>query len=267
MSRLVDECPECGYSLTGLPDQGVCPECGHDYDQSMLVLHGAARGRFAEFGNATTRGAIGRVAWVFCCLVMAGATVSWWWRRQPVMLLLLTAGSALGVLTVIRRLRSDRPGLANVYLRPDGFLQRDHDDRTLLYTLYRATSVVLAVVVFPLIVLAPDGAPAWVGTSGVAAAALIFCGAFAFHAVARHGRSRAEVFEHWRRSWHEVGRCQLEPAGNSHFRLRLRARKQDSRRELADLEFPCTTERAGRLDAMINAWIASAHRPASTATR
>ncbi|MBI1189327.1 MAG: hypothetical protein GC200_01415 [Tepidisphaera sp.] len=25
-------CHRCGFSLEGLPDQGICPECGHIYD-------------------------------------------------------------------------------------------------------------------------------------------------------------------------------------------------------------------------------------------
>lgn len=29
-------CPHCRYSLTGLPRQGVCPECGGDYDTDTL---------------------------------------------------------------------------------------------------------------------------------------------------------------------------------------------------------------------------------------
>jgi hypothetical protein len=31
-------CPGCDYSLEGLPDEGVCPECGRPYDQQFIVL-------------------------------------------------------------------------------------------------------------------------------------------------------------------------------------------------------------------------------------
>ena len=30
-------CPECGYNLSGLPDEGACPECGVTYGQEIVV--------------------------------------------------------------------------------------------------------------------------------------------------------------------------------------------------------------------------------------
>src|SRR4051812_18501251 len=50
--RFVDVCPGCGYSLEGLADEGVCPECGRSYDQRTLILYGAARGAHGDLSNA-----------------------------------------------------------------------------------------------------------------------------------------------------------------------------------------------------------------------
>jgi len=111
--------------------------------------------------------------------------------------------------------------------------------------------VVLAVAVFSL----PGDRLTGVGTAGLAVAGLILLGALVFHFVARSGRSNLEAFAHWKRPWRAVRECLLEPVGDSRFRLRLRSQRWDSPRDLADLEFPCTPQRARRLEALITRWI------------
>jgi len=38
MQNDASSCPDCGYSLAGLPASGTCPECGFDYDPHARVL-------------------------------------------------------------------------------------------------------------------------------------------------------------------------------------------------------------------------------------
>jgi hypothetical protein len=49
----VSHCPKCAYELTGLPDEGLCPECGRAYDQTCVFLYGTALGEHAGVHNAT----------------------------------------------------------------------------------------------------------------------------------------------------------------------------------------------------------------------
>ena len=35
---MIDDCPSCGYSLVGLPDEHRCPECGLEYERDSLVF-------------------------------------------------------------------------------------------------------------------------------------------------------------------------------------------------------------------------------------
>jgi len=41
---MISRCPNCGYSLRGLPEEYLCPECGFSYDVNCVV--------FAEPRNA-----------------------------------------------------------------------------------------------------------------------------------------------------------------------------------------------------------------------
>lgn len=52
MTRTLDNCPECGYSLEGLPAEHRCPECGLFYDE-LSVPH-----------RRVNRGAMGQVSGV-----------------------------------------------------------------------------------------------------------------------------------------------------------------------------------------------------------
>ena len=55
----VEVCPDCGYSLEGLPEEGHCPECGRRYDSSLIVLYGWGRDDHANVGNCTPETLVG----------------------------------------------------------------------------------------------------------------------------------------------------------------------------------------------------------------
>lgn len=78
-------CPVCGYALAGLPYPGTCPECGTEYDPSILVLSGVACGNHANLGS----GKLGMGIWV-----LAGAAT-------PGLMLLLGSNRLLRMLGML----------------------------------------------------------------------------------------------------------------------------------------------------------------------
>jgi hypothetical protein len=57
-------CPGCDYSLERLPAEGVCPECGRQYDQRVAILSGLGRGIYDALPGGTWRGIAVQLVWV-----------------------------------------------------------------------------------------------------------------------------------------------------------------------------------------------------------
>jgi hypothetical protein len=116
--RWTDICPVCGYSLNGLPDVGVCPECGEKYDTSEIILYGWPCGSHAsplnDFGSGVllilVLGAIGGFLWS--------------WGITYVRVVVIPPTVVVGVLIISRWIR-DRRGTVQVRLTNRGAVQYD----------------------------------------------------------------------------------------------------------------------------------------------
>jgi hypothetical protein len=114
------ECPSCGYALEGLAPQGRCPECGGRYDQSAVVLHGYAAGRFADVATARPWHAAGIAgAWVLLFLLWVRDWVRHG-RRDEFGMYCAVVGVAWLGWTLWKRWTRDMPGLVQVRLNASG---------------------------------------------------------------------------------------------------------------------------------------------------
>lgn len=112
-------CPGCGYQLEGLPPAGTCPECGRGYDPGIVILHGYARGGYADL--ATARPGVAVVL-----TLLYGLMVLKWLTRSgadPFNLLCVALFLPIILWGLWRRWTNDLPGLIQVRLSDEGCCQ------------------------------------------------------------------------------------------------------------------------------------------------
>lgn len=134
----LERCLACAYDLTGLPAEGVCPECGQPYDAGTVELTGTARGSHVTFVNASPSYVLLRLLpW----MVVAGGLVLFliWTIGQaflPLAMIFALSWPGLAV-GVVRRCISGR---AVVRLRMNfaGIVQDDDADEPPAATTIRA---------------------------------------------------------------------------------------------------------------------------------
>jgi hypothetical protein len=121
-------CPECDYPLEGLPEVGVCPECGRPYDTKYLVLRGYVVGRDASYATGTRK----QMIWSLCgwslffvFQIYQLGTTTRPRRVQDVLLMIGVFAPMLWTLVALvwRRSTLDGPP-CQLWLCPDGYWLR-----------------------------------------------------------------------------------------------------------------------------------------------
>lgn len=123
VARWSEVCPVCDYLLTGLPDAGICPECGEKYDTSAIILNGWFSERLARNSGAPRH----TVAWILP-VAMWGVALFFILRVPGIGFARVTmfAPAIYGLLPMIDLIGTRNTGRVQVRLNDWGAAQYNH---------------------------------------------------------------------------------------------------------------------------------------------
>ena len=120
-------CPECGYALDGLPDDGRCPECGRAYDRAELTLFGSALGTTAGTAKASRWKVAGHAAFLGLIIVGNMGVLAVMRPRDPVVRVLMVLLLAQAGFFLFARLTAPVRATVRVRLGAAGASQEPAD--------------------------------------------------------------------------------------------------------------------------------------------
>jgi hypothetical protein len=250
LTTLAGLCPECEYALTGLPPRGRCPECGREYDQSIIVLRGWASGELATGLGGRRRDA---VPLAVSLIVLISIMASYHRIMTPELYLLLITAMLPLFRIVLEQLLVDRQEPVRVRLTAFGF-----DQRVDLATgsIGKFVQPVLIMLMWMLFFVAMG----WLLSRRTLHAGIIIV--MAGPGVVMLGMELFRAAKRWRQPlqrWRSVTRCSLSLLEEDRYRLRVEELSYWRRKEkeLVDFEFRAIPERVELIRRQIDGWLAA----------
>jgi|GEM_PF-6800655 len=118
------QCPNCGYSLEGLPASGACPECGSKYSEDEIVLYGW----MPHWGEVHTMRGVTNYAVIGGVMMIAGVVLSLATSNDVFMwITMLGLGFAIQApiqWDILKRYKDDNTGPRRLQLSPHGYGSR-----------------------------------------------------------------------------------------------------------------------------------------------
>jgi hypothetical protein len=262
-------CPNCGYPLEGLPETGICPECGREYAQTEVILYGYARGRHENFGNVRRSrlayfifGPLIFLWFQIITLIVIG------WRTlvyEPPYSIPLTLFIVVQILLVWPRFGSKYPGPIQVRLGERGCTQYDKLSKpSELGKWFRLHGWVIPLMLLTAVAIGrfrwrmntyDTLVGIWIfSTAEIFLLRISFRTRMALRDVRDSAIADANAIYYRLTPWEKVRDVELRPADEGHYRIRI------SRRWLWIIEYrvdaliQCTHEQAAAVAQLINQW-------------
>jgi len=242
-------CPQCDYSLRGLPEEGICPECSRKYDQTFIILRGKLPGTNSPALIVCI--IVGMVLVPIILSILHPGAI-----RDPALLLIV----AFGVLPLVVMLTlwssGARPGEILVWLSPTGVGQQGSVDpgsplnAIYRWLMYRSTPVAMLPAIIP---LRHDAVlfASMIGFVIVFWIGMILIAKYAGKpsmAVPSDG-IRPGLF-----AWRTFNELRLIPLGKNRYRLRARYTSWVRRWDVINIVIEATDATAVQLRALIAQW-------------
>jgi hypothetical protein len=246
-------CPRCDYSLTGLPETGICPECGDVYNQDFIVL----RGKPVSSGKEPNGQKTPSLAQLFNYAGSILVLYLYLRLHVPLVLIMFMAAwySNRWIRLLLNIFASNRKGEVLVWLSPAGIAEQSLVDpqspagRWLHYSnaITACCSVPSTAIWLPWILAPQWYTPAKMGIGGVVFLALLFPSYLIYLGrkptpALRGSGCRPDLLP-----WRSYGSIEIQDLGDGAFQLWVRKLKSTTIRHQDVIKVECEAEASKKL--------------------